>query len=47
MNLKTLSSNKIQYGIVGNLLTMNHFLIMVLHKKANFLCHIVLFDVDV
>ncbi len=40
MKFKTLNSNKIEYGIVGNLSTMNHFLIMVLHKKANiFMLH--------
>ncbi len=35
MNFKTWNSNKIKYGIVKNLSTMNHFLIMVLCKEAN------------
>ncbi len=40
MKVKTWNLNKIEYGIVGNLPTMNHFLIMVLHKKANiFMLH--------
>jgi hypothetical protein len=37
MNFKTWNPNKIQYGIVGNLSTMNHLLIMVCCKEANFL----------
>jgi hypothetical protein len=37
MNYKTWNPNKIQDGIVGNLPTMNHSLIMVVCKEANFL----------
>jgi hypothetical protein len=37
MKPKTCKSNKNEYGIVRNLWTMNHFWIMVLHRKANFL----------
>ncbi len=40
MKFKTYNSNKIEYGIVRHLSTMNHFLIMVLCKKANiFMLH--------
>jgi hypothetical protein len=35
MKPKTCKSNKNEYGIVRNLSTMNHFLIMVLCKKVN------------
>ncbi len=37
MEPKTWNSNKIKYDVVKNLLTMNHFSIMVLHKKPNLL----------
>jgi hypothetical protein len=37
MKPKTYNSNKNEYNIVRNLLTMNHFKIMVLRKEANLL----------
>ncbi len=46
MSCKTWNSNKIQYDIVGNLSTMNHFQIMVLRKGPISLRHTILFDAN-
>jgi hypothetical protein len=37
MKLKSWNSKQIKYGFVKKLLAMNYFLIIILHKEANFL----------